>query len=111
MDTITFEPFDLIIEHLGRFKRRSGDTWWVGVSESRALMDLQQELTSGLLATGFELDKRKYSPHITLGREIVTSYTPRSIESFGEVVTKFDLMKSEHIDGKLTYTAIHVKEA
>jgi 2'-5' RNA ligase len=68
---------------------------------------LQRELTEKLIAAGFTLDKRKYSPHITLGREIVTEAKPWSIEPLDETVSLIDLMKSERIQGKLTYTAIH----
>ncbi len=57
------------------------------------------------------MDGRKYSPHITLGREVVTDAAPWQIEPFGETVTGIDLMKSERIGGKLTYTAIYSKGA
>jgi len=107
MDMATFAPFDLVIEGLGRFKRDGGDIWWAGVRENKALTDLQRELTSGLCSRGFSLEKRKYSPHITLGREIVTDEKPRPIEPFGETVSRIDLMKSERINGKLTYTSIY----
>ena len=75
------------------------------------LSDLQRTLTAGLCSNGFICDKRKYSPHITLGREIVTIANPRQIKLFGETVTSIDLMKSERIGGKLTYTAIFTKES
>ena len=110
MNEITFESFDLIIDSIGRFKRNSGDLWWAGVKESNTLFNLHQNLISGLLKYDFECDTRKYSPHITLGREIITKTQPRHIESFGETVTKIELMKSEHIGGKLIYTAIHANE-
>ena len=57
------------------------------------------------------MDGRKYNPHITLGREVVTDVSPWRIEPFGETVTSVELMKSERIDGKLTYTAIFSKGA
>jgi len=105
----SFKPFDLIIERLGRFKRGSDDIWWAGVKEDTILLDLQQSLTTELCAKGFQPDNRKYNPHITLGREIVTEVSPKKVEPFGETVTKIELMKSERVNGKLTYTAIFVK--
>ena len=107
MDAISFEAFDLTIEGIGRFKRDGGDIWWAGVKKSKGLMELQGDLTDRLLAAGFTLDKRKYSPHITLGREVKTDETPWQIVHFGETVSSIELMKSERIAGKLTYTAIY----
>ena len=69
-------------------------------------MNLQREITHKLALCGFEMDGRKYSPHITLGREVVTDIKPWTIEPFGETVGTIDLMKSERVDGKLTYTSI-----
>ena len=109
LDAISFEPFDITIDCVGRFKRDGGEIWWAGVRENKILTDLQRTLTAGLCSNGFVCDKRKYSPHITLGREIVTTANPRQIEPFGETVASIDLMKSERIGGKLTYTAIFTK--
>ena len=110
LDAINFEPFDITIDCVGRFKRDGGDIWWAGVRENKLLSDLQRTLTAGLCSNGFTCDKRKYSPHITLGREIVTTANPRQIEPFGETVASIDLMKSERIGGKLTYTTIYTKD-
>jgi 2'-5' RNA ligase len=73
----------------------------------RKLIGLQRDLTDRLIAAGFSLDKRKYSPHITLGREVVTNAEPWRVEPFGKTVCKIDLMKSERKNGKLTYTVVH----
>jgi 2'-5' RNA ligase len=110
LDAIVFEPFDITIDCVGRFKRDGGDIWWAGVRENKILSDLQRTLTAGLCSNGFTCDKRKYSPHITLGREIITRANPRQIKPFGETVTNIDLMKSERIGGKLTYTSIYQRE-
>ena len=110
LDAVSFEPFDVAVDCIGRFKRNSGDIWWAGLRESRPLIALQGSLSEKLIAAGFTLEKRRYSPHITLGREVKTDAIPRSIIPFGETVSKIDLMKSERITGKLTYTAIYSKE-
>ena len=107
MDALAFRPFIIEIEQVGRFKRDGGDIWWAGVADNKPLIDYQRELTDKLITVGFTLDKRKYSPHITLGREVVTDTMPYKITPFGETVSAVDLMKSERIGGKLTYTAIH----
>jgi len=111
MSTVDFIPQDITIDCVGRFRRDGGDIWWAGVRESPALMALQRDLTEHLLAEGFALERRRYSPHITLGREIVTDAVPWKIEPFGETVSCMELMKSERIQGKLTYIAIFAREA
>jgi len=106
MDAVRFDPFDIHIERIGRFRRDGGDIWWAGLRGNRQLSDLQRELTDKLIAAGFSLERREYKPHITLGREVVTDAFPCRIEPFGETVSSMELMKSERIAGKLTYTAI-----
>ena len=106
-DAITFDPFKIIIDHAGRFKRGGGDIWWAGVRDNPALTKLQGKLSERLRLIGFMLEDRKYSPHITLGREVITDYAFDKIEPFGEIVNTVDLMKSERIGGKLVYTKLY----
>ena len=119
MNEINFDPFVINIDRVGRFKRDGGKqrvpaksvaTWWAGIQESKALAKLHSDLTDKLTAADFKLDKRKFNPHITLGREIITSAAPWQIPPFGETVTNIELMKSERINGKLTYTSIVTRE-
>ena len=109
LETVTFEPFDVSVERLGIFSR--GTLWWAGLRKDEPLMLLQREIEYKLAICGFEMDGRKYSPHVTLGREVVTDAVPWEIEPFGETVSKVDLMKSERVGGKLTYTEIYSKES
>jgi 2'-5' RNA ligase len=105
LDTVTFMPFETAIDRLGTFSR--GTLWWAGLRRDKPLMGLQREVEHKLALCGFEMDGRDYHPHITLGREIVADAAPWKIELFGETVNGIDLMKSERIDGKLTYTALY----
>lgn len=107
MDTVVFEPFEAQVKAVGRFRRDGGDIWWAGLYASKPLLDLQRVLTDKLITAGFVLDRREYKPHITLGRKVETTAVPWQIEPFGETVSCIDLMKSERINGKLTYTAIY----
>ena len=111
IDAVAFIPQDVTIDRVGRFRRDGGELWWAGVREAPALMALQRDLTKRLLEEGFTLEQRRYSPHITLGREIVTDAVPWAIEPFGEIVPCVELMKSERVQGKLAYTAIYTREA
>ena len=107
LDAVRFEPFDAAVDCVGLFKRDGGDIWWAGLHECKPLSALQRDLSDKLAAVGFSLDRRRFSAHITLGREVATDATPWKIEPFGEMVTSIELMKSERVGGKLTYTAIY----
>jgi len=106
-DAVGFNPFNAAIERVGRFKHSGGDIWWAGLREDKPLMALQNELSNNLRAAGFVLETRKYSPHVTLGREVLTNAAPWKIDAFGETVYTIDLMESKRIGGKLIYTSIH----
>jgi len=99
-------PFPLEIHRLGRFPRPDGDIWWAGVGESEPLIALQRDLTDRLIATGFVLERRKYTPHITLGRQVITTTQEKTIPPFGEIVSCIHLMQSKRIAGRLVYTSI-----
>lgn len=107
MDATRFEPLPISIDCVGRFKRNDGDLWWMGLAESKPLLKLQRELTDKLGESGFNLEKRKYSPHITLGRKIVTDVAPWTVEPFGEIVNTIELMQSERLGSKLVYTSVY----
>jgi 2'-5' RNA ligase len=111
LDQATFGPFGIVIDRVGRFERGGGGIWWAGVYGSEPLLHLQRSLTDELADAGFETDRRKYSPHVMLGREIVTDAAPWKITPFGETVGSIELMKSERLSGRLTYTAIHGRGA
>ena len=109
LETVAFEPFEATIDRIGAFSH--GTLWYAGLKENKPLIVLQREITHKLALCGFEMDGRKYLPHVTLGREVATAAVPWKIEPFGEKVTAIELMKSERIGGKLTYTAIYTKKS
>ena len=105
-------PFTITTDALGRF-RRYGETytWWAGIAKNEYLDDMQHRLAERITSKGVGMDDRKYKPHITFGREIVSQTGPWNIEPFDEPVGSIELMRSERIDGKLTYTTIYSKKA
>ena len=110
LDSLKIEEMNIRFDRIGCFQRDGGDIWWAGIAENRVLLALQQDLTKNLISAGFRLEKRKYSPHITLARKASVEVQPRQIEPFGETVCSIELMKSERVQGKLTYTVIHNKD-
>lgn len=120
MDSVQAEPFSLNFHEFGRFRRDGGDILWLGASRSDALLSVYRQLTAALAKTGFVPEKREYTPHLTLGREVVLRGVPdgRIGSLFPEIrkeglkadVGRISLMKSERIAGKLTYTEIYARE-
>jgi 2'-5' RNA ligase len=111
------KSFTLSIGGLGKFKRREGDIYWVGVEREDTLWRLQKEMVKELKSAGFfDIDDFEYTPHLTLGRRVHVNedfhhkdfeagIVPMQME-----VRRISLMKSERLGGRLVYTEIyHVK--
>lgn len=106
--------FGLTIRGLGKFIRKEGDIYWVGVDLEETLRKLQRELVKELKDAGFfDIDDREYKPHLTLGRRVnvkdnflmkdfEAGITPMQMQ-----VMKISLMNSERVQGKLVYTEIY----
>jgi len=108
MDCAPSESFSLQFEGMGKF----GDTWWVGIRQNPALIGLYNHLAQGLKAAGFAIESRPFNPHLTLAREVILTpgVSLEKPEPFATQVTAMQLMKSERIGGKLTYTSIYEKQ-
>ena len=112
MESAVFPEFTLVLDKVGYFRRNGGDTWWIGFKENRSLADLQASLSARLIQNGFILENRRYVPHVTIGREVKMRevYVQPEVPHTGFNVTRVDLMKSERINSKLTYTPIYSGE-
>jgi len=108
MESAVFPEFTLVLDKVGYFRRNGGDTWWIGLKENRYLTDLQADLSARLIQKGFTLESRKFVPHVTIGREVKMrpGFIQPEVPPAGFNVTDVDLMKSERINGKLTYTQV-----
>ncbi|MDR1832868.1 MAG: RNA 2',3'-cyclic phosphodiesterase [Fusobacteriaceae bacterium] len=108
---LAFAPFSLTLEKTGRFRREGGDVRWIGVGKNDALTQLQRDLCERLREAGFRVDDREFRPHVTLGRgvNLRQGYSPPEPAALTFDVISVALMKSERIQGKLTYTAMYNK--
>lgn len=108
MDRTRAVTLHLTFDQTGSFRRDGGDIWWIGLAENPALFRLQQELCGNLIAEGFRLEKRRFSPHITLARRVrLQQEVDRSAilgAPFDTSVDAVSLMRSERLSGVLTYT-------
>ncbi len=109
---VSCREFILELSELGRFKRRGGDIYWISFKKNKSLFKMQKDLHNLLLKKGFKLEDRKYRPHLTIGRRVIMDKTfnpDKYIESLKELkiaVDGIDLVKSEHIHGKLKHTVV-----
>ena len=113
MDKVRVKPFSMSIGGLGRFRRDDGDIYWIGVEKNDALFEIYSELYQELTIAGFSLEKGKFKPHLTLARRVVLrdgfdmDFFTKSVPSVTIQADNISLMKSERINGKLTYTEIY----
>lgn len=66
---IRARPFELTLSGLGIFERQGRPTaLWVGVERTPGLQHLQNKVETALQRAGFEPEKRRFAPHVTLAR-------------------------------------------
>jgi len=109
MDGIKAKGFLLTIRGLGRFKRDGGDILWIGIAQNEDLAYIKKQLDIGL-SDYFTIDKRAFAPHLTLVRQASGANAAfTDPPGFAVAVKQISLMKSERINGRLTYTEIYAK--
>ena len=63
------EEFEITLNGIGVFPpRKEPKVLWVGVDKSDELQQLRNRVGSALKRAGVELERRKFSPHLTLAR-------------------------------------------
>lgn len=111
-DQIKSEPFTLKTSGIGKFNKGGKSIYWLGVESSKELILLQENLFVRLSEQGFVSGQNKYTPHITLGRQVRAGEREDAliISQKPEITVRMDgvsLMLSESKDGVLTYTEIY----
>ncbi len=113
-------PFTFSIAEMGCFPNPSRPrVIWVGVEEqSGALSALQRDVERAMGALGFEREKRRFSPHLTLGRvrggsrealEALGAYVGRARVNVGEMrATVVHLVRSDLLPSGAVYTDLSV---
>lgn len=107
------KPFNLSIADMGIFPGRDSiRVLWLGFTgDILQLHTLQHEVDEAMVPIGFRPEKRRYTPHITIGQDIVFSGDFGQIrESIGKfqfrkiTVNGLVLFKSEQVQHKRIYT-------
>ncbi|NCB51397.1 MAG: RNA 2',3'-cyclic phosphodiesterase [Clostridia bacterium] len=106
LDGIVCPAFELTVGGSGRF----GDLLWAGISENQALATLAEDIQNALRDRGFDIERRPFKPHITLARQVRSEGPLRLIiPDTKMIVSRVSLMKSERVNGRLTYTEVYGK--
>jgi 2'-5' RNA ligase len=112
LEEIQSPGFEISFNRTGCFTHSKKELWWIGADpdcpDLPLLKSIHGHLVSRLEEEAFPVDKRPFSAHITLGREIKHA-RPIILDKpdISVKVNHISLMKSEHVKGKLTYTELH----
>lgn len=101
------EEIELCFSGVGSFR---SNLYWIGIKENPALNRLYRNLCADLDKYGFKTDAKEiFKPHVTLAREVSVNkdIVNISFDEFKMSANRLSLMKSERINGKLTYTEIY----
>lgn len=112
-------PFEVTLRGMGCFPNLNRPrVIWIGMEQSFPLNNLQKSLTQSLKETGFEIETRPFSPHLTLSRVPETTAQPvlqqigREIENYKSVevgsmqVSQVKLIKSDLTPAGPHYTTL-----
>ena len=98
-------PINLVTSDIGSFKRGNKEIIWLGIKKNEELIELQRELKKLLVDNKFKVDDRKYTPHITIGRQIIidNKIKPNKFESIEIPIRSIAIMESKRVNEKLVY--------
>ena len=107
LQSVPLPELELRSGRLGNF----GEILWIGLQRNPALEQYVADVRAALEAAGVSYDKKKFRPNITLVRR---AWWPGGLQvaDLAEAprasmrVDRVCLMKSERLNGKLTYTAV-----
>lgn len=102
---LRIDDFTIRTSGAGNFKKRNRHIFYCSVEPSLKLQGLYSILCRELNNTGIETEDGKYTPHITLAREVVLDdeYPDIKFESKVIKADSISVMESTIINGKLTY--------
>ena len=102
LSAVVAAPFELTVGGAGKF----GDLWWAGIDKNPALSALADSVRGELIKRNFDIDPKPFKAHITLAREVREKDIRLDIPPTSMTVSRVSLMRSDRINGKLTYTEV-----
>lgn len=112
----SISSFNLKFSKFGLFKKHGiPSILWAGINESNELCNLHFEVQKILTKLGFEIEKRKFKPHLTLLRfkkekviSNINSILNKNISQIKFGVSVFTLFKSELKPSGSDYSVIKI---
>lgn len=117
MKKVSFHPFIMELLDLGQFRYQGDVLYYRKVTCSKELTGYRSHLLEELKGANFSVDEKEFVPHITLGRKCLMKEGFTDIDfnqlllSKSMIVHEICLMKSEQINGLLTYTKLYGRKA
>ena len=104
LSEVTFEPVRLVLD--GFFL--SGDTFLVGIKEDKGLMTNAARIRKALSDNGIPFDRKKFTPHFTVARNIVSEKGLPSDTPFPAAMDadSIFLMRSDRGKNGMIYTVV-----
>ncbi len=99
---VSVKPFRLSFSETGTF----GNLLWIGLKGNQGLSIAARDVRAALDAAGIDYDRKKFTPHITIIREMSGKWQSVPAPKSDMTVRKISLMKSEVKDGRRVYTEI-----
>jgi 2'-5' RNA ligase len=97
------KPMEFSVGRLGAFpNERHPRVVWVGVEAPQDLIVLQRGVEARVTKIGYPIDKRKFFPHLTIGR-VSRNASPEEIRIIGDIIR---LSKVGFL-GAASITAVH----
>ncbi len=92
------QPFSLMLESVGAFPNaRRPRVVWVGLGgELEPLLELHRSVERELEALGFAMERRSFTPHLTLGR-VRDGATPQQLRALSEAVAGASVERDVHV--------------
>ncbi|PKM74004.1 MAG: RNA 2',3'-cyclic phosphodiesterase [Firmicutes bacterium HGW-Firmicutes-16] len=107
IDRCVVPVFEMAILGAGNF----GKLHWVGIENNPKLKALAENIQNELRKSGFDIEDRAFKPHITIARKLETrSPVNLNVTRKAMSVSRISLMKSDRIDGRLTYTEVYGRD-
>lgn len=106
------KPFNITLSGLGTFKGRNDEirVLWLGLEGDIAnLKALQNGVDDIMAPLGFPPEKRSYTPHVTIGQDIVFEGSIGVVDELKFSPIRVDnlvLFKSEQVQNKRVYTKV-----
>ncbi len=113
LQTVNASPFTLVIQGYGEFSK--GSICFAKTQKCPELMALAEKVRDALITKGIKIDTKPFKPHITLARQLepLPEFNKNEIaKALGTTAVKINeisLMRSDRINGRLTYTELYKK--